>query len=143
MLLIRFIQVRKSLKKTEIILTAVVGSNGASQAILDAVALSSALQNEQNVPKALTAYQDARLPPTAKICFANRANGPDHVLQLAHERAPDGFENINDIIGSLELEDVGRAYKFLAGFDMESVNRKAKETEGLWSSKTKENGVKK
>lgn len=86
---------------------------------------------------ALTAYEKVRLPPTAKICFANRANGPDHVLQLAHERAPGGFENINDVISSLELEEVGRAYKLLAGFDMESVNGKAKETEDLWNSKLK------
>jgi hypothetical protein len=60
------------------------------------------------------------------------------VLQLAHERAPDGFENIDDVIGSMELEEVGRAYKQLAGFDMESVNRRARETEGVWSSKSKE-----
>jgi 2-polyprenyl-6-methoxyphenol hydroxylase-like FAD-dependent oxidoreductase len=119
-----------------------VGSNGATQAILDAVALSSALQNEPDVPTALTTYEKARLPPTAKICFANRANGPDHVLQLAHERAPDGFENIDDVIGSMELAEVGKAYKLLAGFDMESVNRRAKETEELWSSKRKENGFK-
>jgi hypothetical protein len=64
------------------------------------------------------------------------------VLQLAHERAPDGFENINDVIGSMELEEVGKAYKLLAGFDMESVNKKAKETEGLWSSRIQANGVK-
>jgi hypothetical protein len=102
------------------------------------VALSSALQNESDIPTALTVYQNARLPPTAKICFANRANGPDHVLQLAHERAPDGFENIDDVIGSMELEEVGRAYKQLAGFDMESINKKARETEGVWSTKLKE-----
>jgi hypothetical protein len=100
------------------------------------------LQSESDIPKALTKYQDERLPPTAKICFANRANGPDHVLQLAHERAPDGFENIDDVIGSMELEEVGKAYKLLAGFDMESVNKKAKETEGLWSSKGQAIGVK-
>jgi len=104
------------------------------------VALSSALQHQPDVPTALTAYEKIRLPPTAKICFANRANGPDHVLQLAHERAPDGFENIDDVIGSMELEEVGRAYKLLAGFDMESVNKRAKETEGVWSSKAKANG---
>lgn len=115
-----------------------VGSNGASQAILDAVAPSSALQNEKSIPEVLTAYQDARLPPTAKICFANRANGPDHVLQLAHERAPDGFENINDVIGTIELEEVGKACGLLAGFDMESVNKKAKETEGLLISNKKQ-----
>lgn len=119
-----------------------IGSNGASQAILDAVALSSALQTETDIPAALTTYQNVRLPPTAKICFANRANGPDHVLQLAHERAPDGFENIDDVIGSLELEEVGRAYKLLAGFDMESVNKKAKETEGAWEARQAELKVK-
>jgi hypothetical protein len=104
------------------------------------VALSSALKNNANIPTALTVYQDERLPPTAKICFANRANGPDHVLQLAHERAPDGFENIDDVIGKTELEEVGRAYKLLAGFDMESVNKKAKATEGIWKAKSKVNG---
>jgi hypothetical protein len=82
-----------------------------------------------------------RLPPTAKICYANRANGPDHVLQLAHERAPDGFENIDDVIGAAELEEVGKAYKLLAGFDMETVNKKAKETEDLWSSRQKANAI--
>ncbi|KAH8767995.1 hypothetical protein BGZ57DRAFT_1006438 [Hyaloscypha finlandica] len=119
-----------------------IGSNGASQAILDAVGLSSALQNQTDIPTALRAYERVRLPPTAKICFANRANGPDHVLQLAHERAPDGFENIDDVIDSIELEEVGRAYKLLAGFDIGSVNKKARETEGLWSSKGKANSAK-
>ncbi len=58
---------------------------------MDAVALSLALQNEPNVPTASTSYKTVRVPPTAKICFANRAIGPDHVLQLAQENAPDGL----------------------------------------------------
>lgn len=62
--------------------------------------------------------------------MANRANGPDHVLQLAHERAPDGFKNIFDVIPKEELEGVGKQYKLIAGFEMDSVNQKAKETEG-------------
>jgi hypothetical protein len=61
--------------------------------------------------------------------MANRANGPDHVLQLAEERAPDGFENVYDVIPKEELEDIGRIYKKVAGFEMDSVNSKAKETE--------------
>jgi len=93
------------------------------------------------VDAALTAYQNARLPPTAKICYANRANGPGHVLQLAHERAPGGFENIDDVIGAAELEEVDKAHKLLAGFDRETVNKKAKETENLWSSRQKVNGI--
>jgi hypothetical protein len=64
------------------------------------------------------------------------------VLQFAHERAPDGFENIDDVIGTMELEEVGKAYKLFAGFDMEIVNRKAKETEDLWDAKSKANAAK-
>jgi hypothetical protein len=94
------------------------------------VALTSALQAETDTQKALTAYQNARLPPTAKICYANRGNGSDHVLQLAHKRASDGFENINDVISSMEQEEVGRAYKQLAGFDMETVKKKKSERDG-------------
>jgi len=63
--------------------------------------------------------------------MANRANGPDHVLQLAHERAPDGFKNIYDVIPKDELEGVGKQYKLVAGFEMDSVNQKAKETVGV------------
>lgn len=98
------------------------------------MSLTSALlkSSQENVADALTAYQDERLPPTAKICIANRGQGPDHVLQLAHDRAPDGFENINDVISMLELEEVGKAYKMLAGFDIETVNKRAKETENVW-----------
>ncbi|RDW70018.1 FAD protein [Coleophoma crateriformis] len=108
-----------------------IGSNGASQAILDSISLSQSLQEHaSSIPDALTAYQEARLPPTAKICYANRLNGPDHVLQLVHERAPDGFADVGDVISKEELEDVGKKYKVLAGFDMESVNEKARQTHG-------------
>ncbi|THY25155.1 FAD/NAD(P)-binding domain-containing protein [Aureobasidium pullulans] len=108
-----------------------IGSNGASQAIIDAEALTACLSNNPaDISLALQQYQAIRLPPTAKIVMANRANGPDHVLQLAHERAPDGFKNIFDVIPKEELEGVGKQYKLIAGFEMDSVNQKAKETEG-------------
>jgi len=109
-----------------------IGSNGASQAILDAEALTTAiLANPSDIPAALKAYEQARLPPTAKIVMANRANGPDHVMQVAEERAPEGFESIYDVIPKDELESIGATYKKIAGFDIENVNRKAGETEGL------------
>jgi 2-polyprenyl-6-methoxyphenol hydroxylase-like FAD-dependent oxidoreductase len=109
-----------------------IGSNGASQAIIDAECLAEQLSaNLDDVEGALKAYQMERLPPTAKIVMANRANGPDHVLQLAEERAPDGFQNVFDVIPKDELEGIGRAYKAVAGFEMDSVNVKAKETEGM------------
>lgn len=109
-----------------------IGSNGASQAIIDAESLAKHLATSQeNVVEALKAYELERLPPTAKIVMANRANGPDHVLQLAEERAPEGFSNVYDVIPKEELEGIGKAYKAVAGFEMEAVNRKAKETEGM------------
>lgn len=97
-----------------------IGSNGASQAILDCSALTYALLSHpepHEVPEALTAYQNARLPPTAKIVLTNRANGPDHVMQVAHERAPEGFRNIYDVIPKEELEGIGSAHKVLVGME--------------------------
>ncbi|ORX94824.1 hypothetical protein BCR34DRAFT_594327 [Clohesyomyces aquaticus] len=108
-----------------------IGSNGASQAIIDAETLARCMTaNQDDLVAALVKYQDARLPPTAKIVMANRANGPDHVLQLAEERAPNGFKNVYDVIPKDELEGVGAAYKAVAGFEMDTVNNKAEATKG-------------
>lgn len=108
-----------------------IGSNGASQAIIDAEFLAKCFsQTPDELPAALKQYQEERLPATAKIVMVNRANGPDHVLQLAEERAPDGFENIYNVIPKEELEGIGKAYKAVAGFERDAVNNKAKETEG-------------
>ncbi|CAI6327667.1 unnamed protein product [Periconia digitata] len=107
-----------------------IGSNGASQAIIDAETLSRHLaENPEDVQGALKRYELDRLPPTSKIVMANRANGPDHVLQLAEERAPEGFKNVYDVIPKEELEGIGKAYKAIAGFEMDAVNKKAKATE--------------
>ncbi|KAG8630273.1 hypothetical protein KVT40_001892 [Elsinoe batatas] len=109
-----------------------IGSNGASQAVLDAEALANCIsESVDDIPAALEKYQTLRLPPTAKIVMANRANGPDQVLQLAFERAPKGFKNVYDVIPKEELEGIGAQYKAIAGFDMENVNAKAKKTEGV------------
>lgn len=110
-----------------------IGSNGASQAILDSACLAKFLdqcKSSADIPAALKRYQDERLPITAKIVMANRANGPDHVMQVAYERAPNGFKHINDIIPQEELEGIGLAYKAIAGFEVEKVNDLAKKSEG-------------
>jgi len=112
-----------------------IGSNGATQAIIDAETLAKALASvsavEGNLEAALKAYEEVRLPATAKIVMANRANGPDHVLQLAEERAPGGFKNVYDVIPKEELDGIGLAYKAVAGFEKDAVNLKAQETTSL------------
>lgn len=85
-----------------------IGSNGASQVIVDAETLASHLFIDiSDIPKALKAYEQDRLPPSVKTVLANRGNGPDHILQLADGKAPDGFSNVYDIISKEELEGIG------------------------------------
>ena len=100
-----------------------IGSNGASQAILDADALGQAFEKEADVEEALGAYEEARLQPTALIVETNRKNGPEVVMQIAEERAPEGFEHINEVISQVELEEISERYKQIAGFHKQTLNR--------------------
>jgi len=42
-------------------------------------------------------------------------------MQIAEERAPNGFENIEDVIPRAELEEIAARYKRVAGFDLERL----------------------
>ena len=102
-----------------------IGSNGASQAILDAEALSNALQHG-DVETAFAEYESERRPATAKIVLLNRQNGPEQVMQIAEERAPNGFKHVNDVIPQAELEEIAARYKQTAGFTVEEVKSRAR-----------------
>jgi 2-polyprenyl-6-methoxyphenol hydroxylase-like FAD-dependent oxidoreductase len=99
-----------------------IGSNGASQAILDARVLAREIQARGAVPEALAAYEAERRPATSRIVLANRGNGPEQVMQLVQERAPDGFDRIEDVLTHEELEEAAAGYKRLAGFDKDELN---------------------
>jgi 2-polyprenyl-6-methoxyphenol hydroxylase-like FAD-dependent oxidoreductase len=99
-----------------------IGSNGASQAVLDARILTREIAEKGMVPEALEVYEADRRSATSKIVLANRADGPDKVLDVVEERAPEGFATIEDILSHKELEQTAQAYKQLAGFDVESLN---------------------
>lgn len=94
-----------------------VGSNGASQAILDARSLADHLAADRSVEKALAAYEAERRPPTSEIVLANRAGGPERVIDMVEARAPDGFDDIDAVASRDEREAVVRGYARLAGFD--------------------------
>ncbi len=100
-----------------------IGSNGASQAILDVRALSDALTAQSEICAALDAYEAERRPKTAAIVLANRQNGPEQVMQLAEERAPQGFDDVHDVIPRDELEGIAARYRTLAGFDRTQLQR--------------------
>jgi len=101
-----------------------IGSNGASQAILDAECLAEQLAADHDVVQALAAYDIIRRPATAQIVLMNRANGPEQVMQIVEDRAPDGFTDLHDVISQQELEDIANHYKRIAGFEKDSLNKK-------------------
>src|SRR5262249_16739725 len=91
-----------------------IGSNGASQAILDARALTAAILKHGVTPDALAAYESERRPKTSGIVLANRRNGPEQVMQIVEERAPNGFTQVNEVVAQTELEEIAATYKRLA-----------------------------
>ena len=99
-----------------------IGSNGASQAILDADCMTQVLTEHPTVEEAFAAYDAERRPKVSAIVLANRKNGPEQVMQLAEERAPEGFAHVNDVIEQSELQAIADRYKQLAGFDRRSVD---------------------
>jgi len=99
-----------------------IGSNGASQAILDARALAHATMRLGPTPDALAAYEADRRPKTSGIVLANRKNGPEQVMQIVEERAPGGFSDLNAIVSHDELAGIASTYKKLAGFDPAILN---------------------
>lgn len=101
-----------------------IGSNGASQAILDARTLAFELATSPEADTALARYEEARRPATSRLVLANRGNGPEQVMQMAEERAPQGFAHVHDVIGAAELEEIAANYKRLAGFDPDALSRR-------------------
>ena len=101
-----------------------IGSNGASQGILDADALARALAANDDPRAALQAYEAERLPATARIVLANRGNGPEICMQQCEERAPQGFRDIAEVFAEGELAAIAARYKSVAGFSREAVEAK-------------------
>ena len=101
-----------------------VGSNGASQAILDARVLTREILAHGPTQAALLAYEAERRPATTDLVMLNRRNGPEQVMQLVEERAPDGYEVVTDVLSLKELEDIAANYKRVAGFQVEALNAK-------------------
>lgn len=99
-----------------------VGSNGASQAILDArcladaLAASAAAGGAGAVEEAFERYEHERLPTTAAIVQSNRSGGPERVIDFVAERAPMGFTDIAAVTTPEELAAIVGGYARLAGF---------------------------
>lgn len=99
-----------------------VSSNGAVQAILDGRALAYALARHDSPEEGLKAYEADRLEKANDVVRASRENGPDEVLEIVHERCPEGAKNIHDYVPLEELQGVIDEFKERAGFGIDSLN---------------------
>ncbi|MFN7004439.1 MAG: FAD-dependent monooxygenase, partial [Roseinatronobacter sp.] len=99
-----------------------VGSNGASQAIIDARKLGAALRAHGVTREALQAYEIEMRPRAEGILRANRGTGPDAVMQMVEDRCGGVFNDIEDVIPRAELAAHAEKYKRLSGFSIEVLN---------------------
>lgn len=95
------------------------GSNGASQAIIDARVLAYEIATAPNVDEALRRYELQRRPVASEVQLANRRQASD-VMARVSAMARRGAHGE----AKTELEDVERKYKQLAGFDIEALNNR-------------------
>jgi 5-methylphenazine-1-carboxylate 1-monooxygenase len=100
-----------------------VGSNGASQAILDSRILGARFLALGVTEAALDAYEDEVRPLATAICKTNRAGkGPDGVLQQVEDLCAGDFATIEDVIPHADLAAHAARYKSIAGFSIEALN---------------------
>jgi 2-polyprenyl-6-methoxyphenol hydroxylase-like FAD-dependent oxidoreductase len=101
-----------------------IGSNGASQAILDARVLAGCLlRHGSDLDEALARYESARRPATSKVVAANRGLGPERPMLIVQDRAPNGFRDIADVITPEEIAQVTEDYRRTAGFALADLRR--------------------
>lgn len=100
-----------------------VGSNGASQAIVDARVIGAKLLEHGVNAAALQAYEAEVRPVTTAVGQANRAGGgPDGVLQRVEDLCGGDFADIGEVIPQAELAAHAAKYKSIAGFSIEELN---------------------
>jgi 2-polyprenyl-6-methoxyphenol hydroxylase-like FAD-dependent oxidoreductase len=99
------------------------GSNGATQAVIDARVLGAAMLEHGVTRDALQAY-DARLcKEVSAVVLRNRGAGPFGLLNMLDERCGGVFDDIDEVIPPAEREEFMSRYKAAAGFAMEQLNK--------------------
>jgi len=101
------------------------GSNGASQAIVDARVLGAAMLEHGVNSKALQAYDTQLCAEISQVVLRNRGAGPFGLLNLLDDRCGGVFDNIDDVIPKAERDEFMLRYKTAAGFAAEKLNAAA------------------
>ena len=101
------------------------GSNGASQAIIDARVLGAAMLEHGVNSKALQTYDTQLCPEMSQLVLRNRGAGPFGLLNLLDDRCGGVFDNIEDVIPKAERDEFMLRYKTAAGFAVDKLNAAA------------------
>jgi 2-polyprenyl-6-methoxyphenol hydroxylase-like FAD-dependent oxidoreductase len=99
------------------------GSNGGSQAIVDARALGAAMVAHGVTAAAFEAFDKKWCGPIGQVVLRNRGAGPFGLLNMVDERCGGTFENIDDVIPPKERAEFMAGYKAAAGFAIEALNK--------------------
>ena len=99
-----------------------VGSNGATQAIIDARKLGAAFRDHRTTRAALLAYEAEMRPRAEGILRANRGKGPDAVMQMVEDLCGGVFDDLEPILPREKLAAHAEHYKRLSGFSVERLN---------------------
>lgn len=108
-----------------------IGAQAGSQAVVDGRVLAFALATTATPEQALEQYDAQRRPAMNTVMLRNRQFGPAVVMEIAEQRAPQGFDNIEEVISRRELEEISIAYKSEAGFEPEELNHRRTWTVGV------------
>ena len=98
------------------------GSNGASQAIVDARVIGAAILEQGLTPDALKSYDDLLCKKVSELVLRNRSAGPFGLLDILNDRCGGVFENIETVIPLEERNEFMSTYKTAAGFAIEALN---------------------
>ena len=98
------------------------GSNGASQAIIDARVLGACMVEHGPNASALTAYNTQLCGPVSALILRNRGSGPFGLLNMVEDRCGGAFDDIDDVISPAERAEFMAGYKAAAGFAIEKLN---------------------
>ncbi|MFZ5965349.1 flavin-dependent oxidoreductase [Thalassococcus sp. BH17M4-6] len=101
------------------------GSNGASQAIVDARVIGARMIDHGVTDAALAAYDRQLCEPVSALVLRNRGAGPFGLLNLLDDRCGGLFDDIDAVIPAAERAEFMAKYKAAAGLAIDHLNSAA------------------
>ncbi|MFV0126698.1 FAD-dependent monooxygenase [Streptomyces sp. HMX112] len=100
------------------------GSNGASQAVVDARVLAHQLALHP-LDEALSRFDGIRRPETGRLLAAHRRLEPDALLRQVEILAPHGFSDIRRVLPEDKLADISSCTRRVTGTDAAGLNARS------------------